>query len=285
MTTSKQHELELMELKLQNSVLTDVNRFLIQKLKTSPDLNYVHEVNELKQELRLTKEISDYFEKINDKLQFIPHILSHELKTPLVPILSYSELLQNGSFGKLNDVQKEKLSIVLNSVSDLNKLFDKFVLTQKIESKTFEPEISKVNLFQHLQKIIDDSFEHNNPVELNCSPKIDILCDSELFKIIIKEIFDNAIKVSEKPNIHVNCKVNDNNVRIFIKNDGPKIPEYELEKIFQKFYQVDMDLTRNVPGLGLGLFICKNLVNMQKGKIMAKNSENGMVIIITMVVI
>ena len=284
MTTSKQYELELMELKLKNSVLIDVNQFLIQKLKTSTDLNFVHEVNELKQELKLTKEISDYFEKVNDKLQFIPHVLSHELKTPLVPILSYSQLLQNGSFGKLNDVQKEKLSIILNNISDLNKLFNKFILAQKIESKTLEHHASKVNLLQLLQKTVNDSFKNNNHVELICSPKINVQCDSELFEIVFREIFDNAIKVSKKPDICIDCNVDGNRLRISIKNDGPKIPESELEKIFQKYYQVDMALTRNVPGLGLGLFICKSLLDLHKGKIMAKNSENGIVIIITMMV-
>jgi signal transduction histidine kinase len=99
--------------------------------------------------------------------------------------------------------------------------------------------------------------------------EIEINADKERLRLLLKNLIENAIKYSKNSSEPVSIKVveKNNNVEIFIHDKGEGIPDKELEFIFEPFYRVDKSRTKESGGFGLGLHLCKNIVEAHKGKI------------------
>jgi signal transduction histidine kinase len=199
-------------------------------------------------------------------------MITHELKTPLVSIIGYGSMLLNGKLGELKPRQKEKLQIMYNNAERLTTLIQDILDVQKLELGEMHLTIKRSSA----KNIITESINSLKPqaeakvikLENNLTQDLLVNCDPSRIIQVLSNLISNAIKFSPI-NSMIDIKANlDTKFVIFsVKDKGAGIPKDKQAKIFNKFYQVDTSLTRKAGGTGLGLVICKGIVEAHEGKI------------------
>lgn len=118
------------------------------------------------------------------------------------------------------------------------------------------------------EKKIDFNFDN----KLN--KKIEIEIDEQQIRQILSNLLNNAIKFTngDKPTIIIEIRETDDSVQISVIDNGAGIPDKDIERIFEKFQTTKTSMGA---GIGLGLYICKKIIELHEGKIWAKNNENG----------
>ena len=206
--------------------------------------------------------------------------LRHELKTPLIPIRGYSELMAEGALGELNGKQKDAMEKVLLSSERLKRLIDSLLYVSITEGGNAEYTFVLLRVAEVLESAICD----RSPEMISKGHKIEkdlprdlplIEGDLEYLTDVFVNLIDNAIKFTPSGgNIRIFAAVEDSNIHIQISDDGIGIEEANLPKIFTRFYQVDGSSTRKYGGNGLGLYICKKIVEAHKGSIRLESIRN-----------
>lgn len=204
-------------------------------------------------------------------------MITHELKTPLVPIKSYIDMILTQKMGPLNDIQKERLSIVQSSADYMLKLVSDLLDAQKIELG----QLKLTKDVHDLAEIINNTLEKMNgeiikkgmSVDKNIQNNLFCLCDLVRIEQVLTNLLVNAIKFGPKEHSKILVKTYSENDygRIVVKDNGIGIIRDNLEKIFVKFYQIDASTTREYGGTGLGLSVCKGLIEAHGGKIWAES--------------
>ena len=116
--------------------------------------------------------------------------------------------------------------------------------------------------------------KNNLKCDLNAPDKVIYLGDGDKLARAFGNLLKNAISYSYKnTNIKINVEEKDNKLYVTFRNKGTKIPDYKLEKIFEKFYRGDESRTSETGGAGLGLAITKEIIELHNGKISIKNDD------------
>jgi PAS domain S-box-containing protein len=204
-------------------------------------------------------------------------MITHELKTPLVPINSYVDILLSGVLGPLNEAQKNRLEIVKSSSKSLLKLISDILDAQKIE-------LGQLTLKKEsydIAGIINDTVNKMKPiVEQNgisittdLHEGISCLCDKIRIEQVLSNLISNSLDFCAKGSgkIHIKLHLQDGNAKIIVKDNGVGIIKSALDKIFVKFYQADTATTREHGGTGIGLSVCKGIIDGHGGKIWAES--------------
>jgi len=216
----------------------------------------------------------------NSKLQLFINIAAHELRTPIMPIVGYSEILQED----IGD-RKEIRGIIYNA-KRLDQLAGNILEGAKIENQTLQLDYEQFNLKDILTDIIDDynnllTIKESKDVKLRYEPK-DILIVADKVRVgrVISNLLNNAIKFTSKGEITISViELKDNNndddddgngeIQVNIKDTGTGLSPAILPKLFSKFVSTDTG------GTGLGLFVSRNIVEAHGGKIQAQNNDDG----------
>lgn len=218
----------------------------------------------------------------NSKLQLFINIAAHELRTPIMPIVGYSEILQED----IGD-RKEIRGIIYNA-KRLDQLAGNILEGAKIENQTLQLHYEEFNLKDILTDIIDDynnllTIKESKDVKLRYEPK-DILIVADKVRVgrVISNLLNNAIKFTSKGEITISViELKDNNndddddddgngeIQVNIKDTGTGLSPAILPKLFSKFVSTDSG------GTGLGLFVSRNIVEAHGGKIQAQNNDDG----------
>ncbi len=206
-------------------------------------------------------------------------MITHELKTPLVPIQGYCELLLDGTLGCLSNEQKEKIQVMYDSALSLLQLIQDVLDVHKLELDKIKFEMRDVTA----KEIIDRSIKRLVPIakvkdtELldGTDPQIILRCDPERILQVINNLVGNALKFvpTHGGRIEIHATRDASSVVFTVKDNGIGIPKEKQQNLFKKFYQVDASLRRHAGGSGLGLAICRGIVEAHKGKIWVKSEE------------
>jgi signal transduction histidine kinase len=206
-------------------------------------------------------------------------MITHELKTPLVPIQGYADILLGEHLGHLNKNQKERLEVIKSSSATLLQLISDLLDAQKLElgqlkiikqTDDIKDTVLKVITLMTPQAISDE-------IELVYHVKTDVYAyyDEERISQVLTNLIKNAFRATpKKGKVEIFVEDMPNEVKVSVKDNGIGLPHDALDKIFRKFYQVDTSSTREKGGSGLGLSICKGIVETHGGKIWVE-SELG----------
>lgn len=223
---------------------------------------------------QMSRQLKEYTRKIElDKAkdEFMA-MISHELKTPLVPITGYIGLLLADKYGELNTKQRERLLTVQSSVKSLLKLISDLLDAQKIE-------LGKLRLHvkdEDLGKLVLDTIEKTRPdadrmgiVISSDIQEMHCICDKTRVEQVISNILLNSLDFCKKHigRIHVSAKLEGGLAHIIINDNGVGMTKEKISKLFTKFYQGDNTMTREHGGTGLGLAVCKGIVENHGGRI------------------
>jgi PAS domain S-box-containing protein len=200
-------------------------------------------------------------------------MLTHELKTPLVPIQAYADILLSGHLGSLTDVQKERLQIILDNARSLLNLISDILDVQKLELGQLKIVKSRNNIKETVTQSVEalKTVASAKTIVLVNHVNSDIFTsyDDERIKQVITNLIKNSLNACSPQTGKVEISANDSpsEIEISVKDNGKGIRDEDKDKIFRKFYQVDTSSIRESGGTGLGLVICKGIVETNGGKI------------------
>lgn len=236
--------------------------------------NEVKFINE--QLLKINEELNAANEELKSLDKMKTNILSnvsHELRTPLVSVRGYTELILLGQSGPVTEKQKYQLNICLRSIDKLIKLIENllyFARQHQSGLKIFFEDFNMKSLLDEIIIVLQNKISEKNITirEEISDGEININADRSMIYQVILNLIDNAIKFSEKNSV-IKIKIfkQEEQLIFSVQDYGIGIPDNEKEKIFEKFYQVDSSSTRKYGGTGIGLAICKDIIEMHGGKI------------------
>jgi len=274
-------ELENYTKELEEKVKKRTNQ-LDKKIKESEEtriatLNILEDVDETRRKLDKTYKELKKLDKM--KAEFM-NIAAHELKTPLVPIIGYLDMIIRGEMGKINPKEKESLAIALRSAQRLQKLVSDILDISKLETAAMKFYIDDISLTALISNLVENMMPFANEKKIKLTSKIDknlplIKGDISRVTEVFENLINNAIKFTEKGEVFIESKIESKNIIISVKDSGIGInKEFIKKKLFKKFQQEDSTERRKYGGTGLGLAICKAIVERHKGRIWVE-SEIG----------
>jgi signal transduction histidine kinase len=212
--------------------------------------------------------------------------ISHEFRTPLTLILGPAKQLSEES---RDEKTKTKADLIHRSARKLNRLVDELLDISKIESGEMKLKASPINLVSVVKEMSLSFYSlaerKNITFKLKCDEKeIIAYIDKDKVDKIITNVLSNAFKftpeggkvevtVSHKPSSFPPL-VKGGSVEIVIADTGIGMPKDQIDKIFDRFYQVDGSHTREQEGTGIGLALTKELIDLHKGKIEVESEES-----------
>ena len=205
--------------------------------------------------------------------------IAHELKTPVTIILGYLELLNNNDISK--EDAKKYISNAYAQSERLSDLIEDISLLQKMSEANERFSFERVNLNDLIYEVKDSLALNlqakNCDVKIRLPKPIILNANRSLLFSVFYNLFDNAIKYGgENIEISVNNYLEDSNYYYFsFSNTGATIEKKHFLRIFERFYRVDNDRSREKGGTGLGLAIVKNAIQLHGGEITAGNHQNG----------
>ena len=239
---------------------------------------FAEKLNDIKYNYITTKNSQrDAQQKKNDLIMY----MAHDLKTPLTSIIGYLTLLSDEK-NISKELQEKYIKIALDKSLRVEELTNQFFDITRYDLHTMPINKKEINIVYLLKQLIDECYpmlEKNNlKCNLDAPEKVMYLGDGDKLARAFDNFLKNAINYSyEKTTIQINLKEEVDKIFISFKNKGDKIPEYKLNKIFEKFYRADEARGSNTGGAGLGLAITKEIVELHNGSINVKNDDEYIV--------
>lgn len=239
------------------------------------------------------RDVSKEKEAEQQRAEFIS-TASHEMRTPVAAIEGYLALALNDKVSKIDNNAREYLIKAHLSTQHLGKLFQDLLTSAKAEDGrlTSHPEIMEMSGFVtqltedlrfsaekkglKMELVVNSSANSSGVIDASggmktIQPLYYCKIDPDRVREVVTNVFDNAVKYTSEGQVTIGLTGNDQVVQIKISDTGPGIPEEDLPHLFQKFYRVDNSATRAIGGTGLGLFICKKIVELYSGNIWAES--------------
>ena len=266
---------------------------------------YVNSINEVynsldlilkenNETIKLPSEVNEFTEKLNDikndyitsknnakeaeqKKNDLIMYMAHDLKTPLTSIIGYLTLL-NDEKNISKELQEKYIKIALDKSLRVEELTNQFFDITRYNLHSMPINKTELNITYLLKQLIDECYpmlEKNNlKCVLNAPDKVNYLGDGDKLARAFGNLLKNAISYSYKDTvIEINVTEELDKLYITFRNKGAKIPDYKLEKIFEKFYRGDESRTSSTGGAGLGLAITKEIIELHSGKISVKSDD------------
>ena len=235
--------------------------------------NLINSINELSRELY----------KMENMRKNLTSDISHELRTPLTSIQTHLEAMIDGIW----EPSKERLNSVNEEVIRLSHLVNQLKNLAKFDSYEDKLNLKNENFTQLIQNIIynNESYALDKNIRIKYELEdVNANIDKEKISQVIINLISNAIRYTNlNGEILIKLYKKSDFIKIIVKDNGIGIPEESLDYIFERFYRVDKSRCRNTGGTGVGLTICKSIVDLHKGKIEVKSKLNeGSEFIITL---
>ncbi|HUE82823.1 MAG TPA: ATP-binding protein [Pyrinomonadaceae bacterium] len=206
--------------------------------------------------------------------------LSHELRTPLTSILGWSHLLTDGKLDKQQTARA--IETIARNARAQGRLIDELLDISRIMTGKLCLDLRAVKLAPLIQAVVDDVRPAADVRSINLKAAFNsdigpILGDPHRLQQIVWNLLTNAIKFTPKGgDVHVRLERNDSHVLITVNDSGQGIATELLPHVFERFRQADSSNTRSNGGLGLGLSIVRQLVELHRGTVTAESSgENA----------
>jgi signal transduction histidine kinase len=214
------------------------------------------------------------FDRLKD--EFIA-IVSHELRTPLTSVYGAAVTLRQHELDAGR--RQALLDIVATESARLARLLDDVLWVSRLDSGRAHQFIAPVEPLALVSQIIDATRTHLPPgvtVELHHQPPPapPVAADPDELRQVLVNLIENALKYAGKGRIDVRLHSENGKMRFSVHDEGLGIPRHEQARIFEKFFRLDPDMTQGVGGTGLGLYICRQLVENMGGRIWVE-SEPG----------
>jgi signal transduction histidine kinase len=238
----------------------------------------------LERQTEALREAKEEAEKaVQIKTQFLSS-MSHELRTPMNAVIGFSHLLETDDKNPLNTEQKESVSVIKASAEHLLNLINDILDLVKVDSDQIKLDLKPI----YVDEVVSEVISIHKPkaetkhITINLSLKepeeFRIIADELRLKQVLINLLSNAIKYNFNNGfVDVEVAKEDANIIVRVRDSGKGISKDKFEYVFEPFNRLGMEKT-SIPGTGIGLAICKDLVDKMNGEIgFDSNPESGMV--------
>jgi signal transduction histidine kinase len=199
-------------------------------------------------------------------------IASHELRTPLAVILGYVSLLKE-------DVGGAELERVLDAALKLRELMEGMINLQYIDAGESKLDLSTFSLAELVREVIEEqghlveASKHKVQLYLPRGSS-DVVADRPTIRLVLTNLTSNAIKFTPAGgNISINVRQQADEIWVSVRDNGSGIPLAQQSRVFTRFFQLEPHMTRRHGGMGLGLSIAKEMLDLQHGRIWLESTE------------
>lgn len=215
-----------------------------------------------------------------EKTDFIS-LVSHQLRGPLSSIQGYSSMILEEEFGKVPKRLSDPINKIFESSRIMGSLVNDFLDVTRIEKNELDYKIKPFDLVKILDSVSEDFsllFEQNK-VELiktyNKNDDVIVIADSIRIKQVLSKLLDNALKYTPVGSVTLSLAIKDNDAIITISDTGIGITQDEIRDLFKKFKRGSTASSTSVHGSGLGLYVAKEIIESQGGKIWVESQGVG----------
>jgi len=203
---------------------------------------------------------------------------SHELRTPLAAVYGAVRTLRRDDVELTDADRAQFLEMIESEATRLAKIVDQILLAGQLDADAVEFELVECDLEEVAAGVIDSAALHvpeSISLDLSVDGAAPIRCDENKLRQVLVNLVDNAVKYSpEGGRVELRVRSENGSCLIEVADEGLGIPADERERIFEKFYRLDPQQTQGVGGSGLGLYICRELVERMNGRLRVE-SEPG----------
>jgi signal transduction histidine kinase len=204
--------------------------------------------------------------------------ITHEFKTPLAMVLAPLELILQGEMGELSAAHRGTFESMFRSGLKLLKMIGDLLDLSRMEESKLRLKVAEHDLAEYLRGLVSQVEPLAQRKGIDFSLRVEakstvVWCDLERIERVFLNLLSNATKFTQ-PGGHVQVTLREAgaHVEVMVKDDGPGFPPEKADKIFERFYQVDMGGTRRYGGTGIGLALAKEIVELHGGRIWAESS-------------
>ena len=258
------------------SLTTQGGRKLAVNLSVSPIYDNVGTVTGA---IALFRDISSEKAVERQKDEFVS-TASHEMRTPVAAIEGYISLAMNTNVAMVDDRARGYLVKAHDAVQHLGELFRDLLSVTKAEEGKLQGHIEAVQLTELVTSAVDDmqfaaqkkslslvfQASHNGDTK-TINPIYFVKANPERLREVVMNLIDNAIKFTPTGGVTVTLTGNDKDVTVAIADTGVGIAGEDSAHLFQKFYRIDNSATRTIGGTGLGLYLCRTVIELFGGRI------------------
>lgn len=270
---TNKHPFTTKDLKVLDAIAPKVG-FAIQNAReyervSSHNQQLIDNLEQTNQKLRDLNDKLKHDDKLKD--EFI-YVATHELKNPVTAMRGYLSLIEEGRFGEVPETLKNPLGQVLSSNQQLITLLNNLLQIARIEAPNITFTTKPIAICEVIDQVIRDlkALADQKGLKINHSyanPSITVIAEKERLREIISNLLSNAIKYSDSGTIEVTHEIKDDTLVTSVKDQGVGISDKDQKMIFTRFFRVEEEAAKGIPGTGLGLFIIKELIERMQGKI------------------
>jgi signal transduction histidine kinase len=235
------------------------------------------------QRLRL-ETATQHLERAHARLQQLDEFKSrffanvtHELRTPLAMVLTPLELMMQGEMGAFSEAQRSSFATMYRNALKLLKLINDLLDLSRLEESRLRLEVREQDLGELLRSLVEQAQVLAQRKQITLDFRSDralvtLFCDPERLERVFVNLLSNAIKFTPMGGrVTVTLRDQFDDVQVIVEDDGPGFPPDRAEKIFERFYQVDMADGRAHGGTGIGLALARELAMLHGGAIVAES--------------
>jgi PAS domain S-box-containing protein len=235
------------------------------------------DLTDIKQAEEEIKKQNKLLQELNDTKNKFLGIASHDLRSPVYVIRTFSEVLKDGGVGKLNSKQKELVDKIFNSCNYMRALLENLLDISKIESGKIklDRKIQDLNLLAKTQFELNQLLAQKKNIKLHLHleniPKI--LFDENAMVQVIGNFIGNAIKFSPPDtNVHISTRQEKSHVMFSVQDEGPGLSDEDKKLLFEEFQTLSSKPTGGEKSTGLGLAIAKKIISLHQGEVGVESS-------------
>ena len=209
-------------------------------------------------------------------------MVNHDLRTPITAVCGHLQLLEEGGCGEMSAAAKEKLATAQKILQGLTVLIHDLVLVEKLSSGTFSLDLQPVAMDEILERVLPivateaDARDITLIFQTKQVTNLKVLADPARISQVLVNLVSNAIKFSpDASDIIVRCSALSNSMKVSVIDKGRGIPGASIEGLFDPFRQVLPNADSKAGGFGLGLAICKKIVEQHDGQIGVESTEGA----------
>ncbi len=235
--------------------------------------------DETQQVVNAINDLIDRVNSIERQKEEFSSMITHELKTPLTPIIGWSQALKNKKImGELTSKQLRAINAIQKNAERLRRLIGDILDAQKLDLKKMKFDYKEFNVGEMMNDLYANLKSAMKPKNIEFINATDIQTiirsDRNRIEQVLNNMIFNAIDfVEENGRIEIAAKDYDKHILFYVKDNGIGIPKDKQANLFKRFYQIDTSAKRKHGGSGLGLSICKGIVEALGGKIWVESEE------------
>jgi PAS domain S-box-containing protein len=204
---------------------------------------------------------------------------SHELRTPLAAVYGAAQTLLRHDFA-LDETGRERfVSLIADESERLGRIVNEILLANQLDAGRLDLDSEPFDAHDVVERVVESTRMHAPPsvsLEIGVDDGLPLVsADVDKVRQVLVNLVENAIKYSpDGGSVEVGIEEHDGFVRFQVRDEGLGVSPDEQERIFEKFYRADPQMTRGVGGTGLGLYICKELIDRMGGRIWVEANED-----------